>query len=211
MRSPRFGLCFLVLALFYTIHGIEGQCPALAPDMTMTKKDGSRLYGHVINWLYAQKEVLCRLKCNMVERCLTYNYEIATEICELNDADDENDLQETQGFVYVDIKKPSKSLGCFLDKGVDNSRPFPQLIVNYREAIDWHDLKTSVIDKCAKKTKERGYTYFGIQFYGECWSGPDDDVQYDRDGPSTDCRNGVGEEKSFMVYQVPGLKQKKVM
>lgn len=37
-------------------------------------------------------------------RCLTFNYEKESQICEMNDADREKDLQKAQGFVYVDIK-----------------------------------------------------------------------------------------------------------
>ncbi|KXJ16229.1 hypothetical protein AC249_AIPGENE1395 [Exaiptasia diaphana] len=79
-----------------------GQCPAYAPNIV--EKQGSRLYGHVITWLYAEKEILCRLKCNMIEKCLTINYNSAKEICELNDGDDLKDLRPSQGFVYIDMK-----------------------------------------------------------------------------------------------------------
>ena len=38
---------------------------------------------------------------------------------------------------------------------------------------------------CAEKAKEKGYEYFGLQFFGECWSGPS--LEPDRDGLSTNC------------------------
>ncbi|KXJ12410.1 Polycystic kidney disease protein 1-like 3 [Exaiptasia diaphana] len=82
------------------------QCPAYLPNFVV--QHGYRLYGHVIIWLYAENEVLCRLKCNIVQGCLTFNYEEATRICELNDADHKEDLQKAQGFVYVDMKKSTK-------------------------------------------------------------------------------------------------------
>ncbi|KXJ12405.1 hypothetical protein AC249_AIPGENE10600 [Exaiptasia diaphana] len=82
------------------------QCPSYSPNFVV--QHGYRLYGHVITWLYAEKEVLCRLKCNMDKRCLTFNFEERTRICELNDADHKKDLRKAQGFVYVDIKKSTK-------------------------------------------------------------------------------------------------------
>ena len=39
--------------------------------------------------------------------------------------------------------------------------------------------------KCANKTKTLGYDYFGMQFFGECWSGPTH--QFYRDGKSEKC------------------------
>ena len=36
-------------------------------------------------------------------------------------------------------------------------------------------------------TATAGYTYFGIQFWGECWSGDNPDVAYDSDGQSDSC------------------------
>lgn len=45
--------------------------------------------------------------------------------------------------------------------------------------------KNRLACKCSYLTKLRGHRYFGLQFYGECWSGPS--LQYDRDGPSEQC------------------------
>ena len=38
---------------------------------------------------------------------------------------------------------------------------------------------------CAKAAKAKGWKYFGLQFYGECWSGPS--TNPGRDGPSQKC------------------------
>lgn len=46
-------------------------------------------------------------------------------------------------------------------------------------------LYNSLACACEKKTRERGHRYFGLQLYGECWTGPS--LQYDRDGPSKKC------------------------
>ena len=70
--------------------------------------------------------------------------------------------------------------------------------------------------KCANLTKEKGYEYFGLQFFGECWSGPTD--RFYRDGPSTKCIGGnfkscdvksetecVGKAFTNFIYRLSGL------
>ena len=36
--------------------------------------------------------------------------------------------------------------------------------------------------RCAEKARQKGYTVFGLQFYGECWSGPNAELNFNRDG-----------------------------
>ena len=45
----------------------------------------------------------------------------------------------------------------------------------------------SLVCRCAKKARKKAFTYFGLQFYGECWSGVRANVSYDNDGPSKGC------------------------
>ncbi|XP_028515822.1 retinoschisin-like [Exaiptasia diaphana] len=71
-------------------------------------KQGFRLHGHVLEAFWAQTVALCRIKCYLEKRCSTYNYESATQRCELNKAvisSQWKDLRRNQGFVYVDMKK----------------------------------------------------------------------------------------------------------
>jgi hypothetical protein len=70
--------------------------------------------------------------------------------------------------------------------------------------MDWKDLNSTVIEACAQETRIRGYMYFGIQFYGECWSGPQAHQTYSNDGHSTMCINGVGRGFANMVYKLIG-------
>jgi len=87
-------------------------------------------------------------------------------------------------------------IGCFHDRIFPN-RPYPFELVNHRDPINnhwdgnlinWRKYPDS-IEKlaciCANKTRSKGYQYFGLQFYGECWSGPTHN--FHRDGPSTKC------------------------
>ena len=81
-----------------------------------------------------------------------------------------------------------------------------------------------IFSRCAKAAASKNYTHFGIQGYGECWSGPNSAKTYSRDGVENRftqrpepkpwvgcvgdnferCRGGnaqcVGQEKSNFVY-----------
>ena len=47
--------------------------------------------------------------------------------------------------------------------------------------------------------------YFGVQFWGECWSGPAAHVTYDNFGQASNCyKNMVGLHFSNYVYRLTG-------
>lgn len=48
-------------------------------------------------------------------------------------------------------------------------------------------LACRLVNDCAKLTAKAGYKYFGIQFYGECWSGIKSGLEYYSGGPSNNC------------------------
>ena len=93
-------------------------------------------------------------------------------------------------------------MGCFRDE-TTNPRPLPILVKNFRwpGQIDWNDLNKT-IEACALKVKEAGFVYFGLQFYGECWSGPKAHLTYDEDGKSKGCIVGVGKPRANFVYRL---------
>ncbi|XP_028417926.1 neurogenic locus notch homolog protein 1-like [Dendronephthya gigantea] len=70
-------------------------------------------------------------------------------------------------------------VGCYKDPGsytrISSERHFPDLLLNWRDRIDWydgwHDFLKALTCRCAELAKERGYRYYGLQFFGECWSG----------------------------------------
>ena len=41
---------------------------------------------------------------------------------------------------------------------------------------------TSLACRCAKIAREKGYKVFGLQSYGECWSGPSAEKHFDKYG-----------------------------
>jgi len=92
-----------------------------------------------------------------------------------------------------------KKIGCFHDRIIPD-RPYPFELVNHRDPhnpawdgnmIRWsnyaEDLK-SLACICAEKSRALGFKFFGLQFFGECWSGPT--LNFARDGPSKKCVNG---------------------
>ncbi|KAJ7358987.1 hypothetical protein OS493_019892 [Desmophyllum pertusum] len=110
--------------------------------------------------------------------------------------------------------------GCYQDKG--DNRAMPEILFTDRGKLDWKDLSGTVIEKCEEAAKSKNYKCFGIQFYGECWSGEDACDEYDKHGKSKDCScsgnnnnnkkydedsdapciGGVGEQYTNFVYEI---------
>ena len=91
-----------------------------------------------------------------------------------------------------------KPVGCFRDHG-RSPRPLPKLIANFRGHIDWRNLNNTIAE-CARRTSEKGLSHFGLQFFGECWSGVNAYRTYNKQGNSTKCIFGVGRKKANFVY-----------
>ena len=67
--------------------------------------------------------------------------------------------------------------------------------------MDWYD-PNKVIKKCAKLASDKGYTAFGLQSYGQCWSGKNAAKTYDSDGVSSGCGEGLGGREENMVFKI---------
>ena len=92
-----------------------------------------------------------------------------------------------------------QGVGCFNDKR--NPRPLPELLKNFRgKTFDWLNYNSTIM-KCALLAKAKNYKYFGLQFYGECWSGPSVDSSFSKDGKSPQCDSGVGKSNAIFVYK----------
>ena len=50
----------------------------------------------------------------------------------------------------------------------------------------------SLVCRCAKAAQAAGHRMFGIQFYGECWSGENSQLTFHKDGPSDNCIEDLG-------------------
>ncbi|KAK2574277.1 hypothetical protein P5673_000422 [Acropora cervicornis] len=104
-------------------------------------------------------------------------------------------LKIPQGTANRDSKV--EAIGCFRD---ERSRALPDLVKNLRGTIDWNHMERTVAS-CAKAVQAKGYKYFGLQFYGECWSGG---IVYDKYGvsPPESCWKGVGKQWANFVYKI---------
>ncbi|KAL9963798.1 hypothetical protein ACROYT_G027341 [Oculina patagonica] len=91
-------------------------------------------------------------------------------------------------------------LGCFKDS--KSFRALPELVGSMRGKIDWHHLDKTV-KECAHKVVVKNSTFkvFGIQFYGECWTGADGEKTYSEYGSSANCWKGVGGTRANYVYE----------
>ncbi|CAH3029853.1 unnamed protein product [Porites evermanni] len=103
---------------------------------------------------------------------------------------------EVQSMPTPAIRGDYEPVGCFHDSAVE-PRPLPELLGNFRSELDWQNVK-SVVDKCAELAKEKGYKFFAIQYYGECWSGPNAGSTYARDGKAKNCFKGVDKNTMFL-------------
>ena len=56
------------------------------------------------------------------------------------------------------------------------------------------------IDQCALLTASRGYNTFGVQYTGQCYTGPDARRTYNKYGSGVGCRNGLGGAFRNSVY-----------
>jgi len=110
-------------------------------------------------------------------------------------------------------------VGCYHDKGyIDGKRPFSEyknlggLITkwsaDYTVARDTY--YNDIIVECATYARSQNFQYFAIQYHYECWTGPNTEINYGRDGESSGCYPTasdnlgppiVGGEATNMVYR----------
>eukprot|EP00794_Sanderia_malayensis_P004811 gene4811-5441_t len=204
------------LSFYYNMHG--SACRALRVYIKRESSGKRTLlwekYGnHGNKWLNANVNLQAVENYRIIfegERGKNYSADIAIDdvmftngICSKGTAPITPQIQlqpTTQQLIPVDKLVGYKKIGCYIDRGiVNNRRPFPQYI-DFRYRIDWGNMEKT-IDECAQRVKKLKYTLFAIEYYGECWFGSEDNVNYVRDGKSTDCWNGVGKENTMFVYQ----------
>lgn len=78
------------------------------------------------------------------------------------------------------------------------------MVGNHRRNINWHHMQSTVA-KCAEDAWSKKYAVFGVQFYGECWSGLQGYETYDKDGFNLQgCWEGVGKTRNNYVYAFTG-------
>ncbi|XP_032230403.1 uromodulin isoform X1 [Nematostella vectensis] len=106
------------------------------------------------------------------------------------------------------LQKP-EFVGCYKANG---DRPMPQFLASYRTKEylkEWNqDEFDAVVRNCAAETEKHGFLYFGVQFWGECWSGPRAHLTYDDYGKTekdSECKKyHVGGDFEIAVYRLLG-------
>ena len=71
----------------------------------------------------------------------------------------------------------------------------PEMLGNWR-------FDSNATQRCAQAAKRAGYLVFGVQYAGQCWSGPLAHVTCKKYGTSTNCVNGIGEAWAQDVYRI---------
>jgi len=97
-----------------------------------------------------------------------------------------------------------EAVGCYKDK---SNRAMPDLYANFRPYKDWNNMNVTIL-QCAYVARDKGYEYFGVQFYGECYSSVDAAETYDKYGVQTNadlCWANVGGSMTNFVYRIPQL------
>ncbi|XP_022336942.2 uncharacterized protein LOC111133135 [Crassostrea virginica] len=93
-------------------------------------------------------------------------------------------------------------IGCYYAYGSNTGF---QTSVNFRGGINWADIET-VIRDCAAETRSRGWSYFGVEFYGECFmrnSTLEPTYQpVGAGGCAEKCAFGVGAANVLFFYQL---------
>ena len=91
---------------------------------------------------------------------------------------------------------------------------FAKLYLNLRSHEVFRKLPPDfpqIVRLCAEEAKRKGFQYFGVQFWAECWSGKKDGLwQYDMHGTADGDRcyqEMVGKHYTNMVYEVQGKKK----
>ena len=99
-----------------------------------------------------------------------------------------------------------KPLGCYHDES--NDRALPDYYADFRRQIDWTQLDET-IRQCAQVAYNKGYHYFAVQYYGECYSGNNASATYAKHGESKNCQGidktlgfGVGKQNANFVYRI---------
>ncbi|XP_048584945.1 uncharacterized protein LOC5514578 [Nematostella vectensis] len=102
-----------------------------------------------------------------------------------------------------------EKVGCFRDHHHEGARPLANYVISDRDdsvsswsgsSIDWINWDTYMPKfacRCAEKAQELGNTFFGTQFYGECWTSRDGPNTFGRDGRGTECTNRCYEDCRF--------------
>ena len=109
-------------------------------------------------------------------------------------------------YFFIDPAPNLQPLGCYRDE-VGN-RALPDNYANFRNQIIWTKMELTV-HQCARVAHDKGYKYFAVQYYGECYGGNDGGSSFAKHGNSTECwlfdkqlGFAVGRGNTNFVYRI---------
>ena len=87
--------------------------------------------------------------------------------------------------------------------------PLPILKNSFRHLIDWHNIQVTfqlIFEQCATEADSSGFSYFGIEFWGECWvSNTFDITSFSLAVGSecgTKCYGGFADSNMQFIYEI---------
>ncbi|XP_057294387.1 uncharacterized protein LOC130622945 isoform X2 [Hydractinia symbiolongicarpus] len=91
-----------------------------------------------------------------------------------------------------------ESLGCWKD--ANKKRTLRSMEHKHHYLDDPYPKRSNAVKKCAQVAIDHGYSIFGVQNGGQCFSAPDGEKTYNMYGPSNLCRDGKGGKWSTDIY-----------
>ena len=97
----------------------------------------------------------------------------------VNETNHQHTKQVLDCFVDARCSVPFTPIGCFNDKQQEHGRPLPELLITDRDVKSpkfsgikvnwgqWDKYLNDIVCRCAAKAKEKKYSLFGVQNYGE--------------------------------------------
>jgi len=107
-------------------------------------------------------------------------------------------------FIYTFDPLPNyEKLGCFKSEKSRRHQAFRIKYMDFLNQSDSKDTKTTV-ERCLRVAIAKGFKYFAVRNRAQCWSDQNAAANYNKYGPSSDCKDGVGlaREKAFVVYKI---------
>ena len=93
---------------------------------------------------------------------------------------------------------PFESLGCYRFKK-NNKKALRTKYIDFRNQMKPEN-RTWTVHQCARVAHSLGHRYFGVRFFGICYTDSNAKTTYASLGKSTECVNGVGKLRAVMVY-----------
>ena len=98
-------------------------------------------------------------------------------------------------------------IGCYRDFDDNNQGALPVIYANFSGQINWTQVET--VQQCAQVAFHKGFEYFAVHDYGECYTGDDASERKTKHDKSADCvetdkKSGykVGKENTYFVYRI---------